>query len=474
MTTTIESIDPEVFKRYAGLSLPRHVSYPMPTGWGDFDEKQAGELYAQSRAQTPARDLSLYLHVPFCERMCLYCACTRVIQPKKGGQWEARTSAYVDALEQEIRTLPSRVGNSRMVRQIHWGGGTPTYLTAATLARLHQAIADNLKIAPDAEVAIEVDPRVVTPESLAQLREAGFNRVSLGVQDFDPCVQKHVGRVQPFELVRDTVAACRRLGFASVNFDLIYGLPYQTLQTIRDTIDKTIEVSPDRIAYYHYAQIPEKIAAQRGLNYAKLPDSETKLHMFLLGLERFESAGYLFIGLDHFAKPDEGLAQAMDKGTLQRTFQGMTTGGGLDLIGLGSSSITHLAQVGFLQHAHDLSAYMADVREGRLPIRRGKQLTEDDRIRQALMTQLYCAAEIRPATLEAQFGIDFPSYFAREMVIMSELAKEGLVTLTPGGGVAVTRPLGRVLIRNVAGVFDAYLDPEAYRMGDQRCFSASA
>lgn len=474
MTTTLSTIDLNVFRRYAGLSLPRHVSYPMPTGWQDLSAEEADSMLRESQQRSPANDLSLYLHVPFCERLCRYCACTRVIRPRNRAESILRTCDYVDALLAEIDALAGLLGRGRTVRQVHWGGGTPTYLSIEQLERVHAALRESFCLADDAEVAMELDPRVLTADLLQALRRLGVARVSLGVQDFNARVQEHVRRVQPFEMVRDIVAACRELGFASVNFDLIYGLPYQTSQTIKETIEKTIALSPDRIAYYHYAQIPEKIATQRGLDYTRLPDSESKLEMFLLGVKRFEAAGYVFIGLDHFAKPDEPLAVALREGTLQRNFQGMTTGGGLDLIGIGASAIGHLAGTGFLQNVHDPDEYVACLNRGARPVTRGKRLTFDDRVRQAVISQLYCAAEIRPADIEKQFGITFAGYFGPELQALKELEDDGLVALREDGRVTVTRPMGRVLLRNIAAVFDAYLEPDAYREGDRRCFSASA
>jgi oxygen-independent coproporphyrinogen-3 oxidase len=342
------------------------------------------------------------------------------------------------------------------------------------LEEIQRTIGRLFEISPDAEIAIEVDPRNAAPDRLSHLRALGFNRISLGVQDFNEQVQQHVRRVQPFEMVRDTVDACREAGFASINFDLIYGLPYQTVETIRETVEQTIALSPDRVAYYHYAQIPEKIATQRGMDYTKLPDSETKLEMFLAGVEMFESAGYEFVGLDHFAKPDELLAKASRDGTLQRNFQGMTTGGGLDLIGMGSSSISHLLGVGFTQNIRDVNAYVECIEDGDTPIRRGKRFTPDDLLRQGVLNQLYCAAEINPDAIEERFGIVFADYFAPELEVLKELERDGLVTGEPGGIIRATYPLGRVLMRNVAAVFDAYLAPDAYRVGEQTCFSANA
>lgn len=467
-------VDLEVFHKYAGRALPRHVAYPMPTWWDDLTEAQAATLLRESRQCVASRDLSLYLHVPFCERVCRYCACLRVAQPRNTARADRRTEAYVAALEVELSSLTTALGKRQRVRQIHWGGGTPTYLTCDRLARVHEAITTHFDVTGDAEIAIELDPRVTTEDMLQALRRLGFTRTSLGVQDFDARVQEHVGRVQPFELVRDMVTTCRELGFQSVNFDLIYGLPLQTTDTIRQTLEKTIELSPDRIAYYHFAQIPDKVAVQRGLDYTKLPDSETKLQMFLTGLRMLSDAGYEFIGLDHFAKPDESLAVALREGTLQRNFQGMTTGGGLDLVGIGASSISHLTKLAFLQNVHELQEYSTRASRGRLPIFRGKRFTRDDLIRQAVLGELYCRGEIRPDQIEQECDIVFGDYFARELDVLRELERDGLVSIEDGGRVSVTMPLGRVLIRTIGAVFDAYLPPDAYCAGDRQYFSANA
>lgn len=474
MSPIVDQIDLGVFRKYAGLSLPRHVSYPMPTWWTDVAAIEANAMLRESRQRTPSNDLSIYLHIPFCERLCRYCACTRIVQRRNAAGAAERTDAYVTALRREIRGLRETLGDDTRVRQIHWGGGTPTYLSVEQIEQLHAALAEVFSISPEAEVAMELDPRVTTVETLETLRRLGFNRASLGVQDFNEQVQEHVQRVQSPGMVRETVSTCRRLGFASINFDLIYGLPYQTVRTVQETIERTIEMSPDRIAFYHYAQIPDKIATQRGLNYSRLPDSETKLEMFLLGLRMLTEAGYVFIGLDHFAKPDESLARALREGTLQRNFQGMTTGANLDLIGVGATSISHLKDVGFLQNVHNPGEYTECVNGGASPIRRGKRFTHDDRVRQAVMRQLYCTAKIKPAAIEKEFDVEFSDYFARELGIMKELERDGLLDLRSDGSITVTLPLGRVLMRTLAAVFDAYLAPDAYRVGDQHCYSANA
>ena len=478
MIAESSTVDLEVFRRYAGLSLPRHVSYPMPTWWHDVEVGEAASMLEDSDRGEVGRDLSLYLHIPFCEALCKFCACNRVIQPRDSDGAAERTERYVLAIQSEIRRLAGVIADptrpARLLRQVHYGGGSPTYLSDDQIGRIQSTVFEVFSPAPDAEVAIEVDPRGVSFEKLRALRDVGFNRVSMGVQDFEEQVQRHVRRIQPFEMVRDTVALCRELGFESINFDLIYGMPYQTPETIRDTVQRTIELSPDRVAYYHYAQIPEKIATQRGMDNTKLPDSETKLEMFLIGAELFQAAGYEFIGLDHFARPDEGLAAAARSGTLQRNFQGMTTGAGLDLIGAGVSSISNLVDVGFIQNVKGTQRYVELIEAGDSPAERGKRLTFDDQVRQAVISQLYCGTSLQPRLIEQRFDIDFGDYFARELGIMQELEADGLVSVDSDGTISVTWPLGRVLLRTVAAVFDAYLDPEAYRVGDRRSFSTNA
>ena len=474
MMTTAAEIDLEVFRRYAGLSLPRHVSYPMPSWWSPLEAAEIASMRRESDSGRSLRDLSLYLHIPFCEALCKFCACNRVILRKNAEGADQRVDAYLAAMIRELRQLAATVGGNRRVRQIHWGGGTPTYLSPDQVEQVHRAVEEAFLVSDDAEIAMEIDPRVTTPEMLRTLRRLGFNRLSMGIQDFDQAVQEHVRRVQPFELIREFVNACRDLRFENLNFDLIYGMPYQTVDSIRDTVEHTISLSPDRVAFYHYAQIPAKIATQRGMDYTKLPDSETKLEMFLTGLRLFESAGYEFVGLDHFARPDEALAVAGREGTLQRNFQGMTTGGGLDLLGAGASSISHLLDVGFLQNIKEPDEYVACIEGGRSPVERGKRLTFDDCVRQSLIHQLYCCGEIRSELVEQPFGIVFAEYFARELEVLTELERDGLIVKEPNGDIKVTMPLGRVLLRNVAAVFDAYLNPDAYRRGELASFSMNA
>ncbi|MCG3136787.1 MAG: Oxygen-independent coproporphyrinogen III oxidase [Phycisphaerae bacterium] len=470
-----EEINLEVFRRYAGLSLPRHVSYPMPTGWNPMIGDDFVKMLQTSQQRFPQRHWSLYLHIPFCEALCKFCACNRIILPKKyGDTWQEPTRQYVDILLADLHRLAGVVNSGRQLRQIHWGGGSPTFLPLEQIEQISNTIRQQFNLADDAEISMEIDPRHTSPELLQLLRRLGFNRLSMGIQDFDAQAQEHVKRVQPFEMVRAVVQHARSNGFDSINFDLIYGMPYQTVETIRNTVELAIQLHPDRVAYYHYAQIPHKIATQRGMDYTRLPTSEEKLQMFIVGHRLFTRAGYDFIGLDHFARQSEGLAHAAEEGTLQRNFQGMTTGGGLDLIGVGVSAISHFLEVGFTQNEKEVEKYQQMAGEKRWTVDRGKWFTPDDLIRQAVIHDIYCSAEIVPQRVEQRFGINFDDYFARERSALEVVAQDGLLLAEPDGRWLITYPLGRVLMRNVAAIFDAYLDPEAYRQGDRDYFSANA
>ncbi|MCH9058956.1 MAG: oxygen-independent coproporphyrinogen III oxidase, partial [Planctomycetes bacterium] len=418
--------------------------------------------------------LALYVHIPFCERLCKFCACNREILSRKVGGAAERVERYLSALAHDLRTLAGSIDSDRPLRQVHWGGGSPTYLTAEQIERIHAIIVETFNLADDAEVAMEIDPRGVSPDKLAALRRMGFNRVSMGVQDFDARTQEHVHRVQPVEMVREVVDTCRDLAFDSVNFDLIYGMPYQTPDTIRHTIQQCIALAPDRIAYYHYAQIPEKIANQRGIHHDAMPDSQTKLVMFLSAVVLFEAAGYEFVGLDHFAKSDEILTRAVENHTVHRTFQGMTTGAALDLIGMGASSISTLHEIGFLHNIRNPDEYADAIESGTEVSQRGMRLSHDDVIRQTLINDLYSHGAIVPGDLEAQFDIVFCEYFADEIERLRTLEADGLIEIDDQLNIQLAFPLGRVLMRNVAAVFDAYLSGDAFRTGELHLYSVNA
>ena len=471
-------IDRETFDRYTGLSLPRHVAYPMPSWWHDVGPIEADRIRERSLEGGEPRDLSLYLHLPFCERLCRFCACNKVSLKREAPTANAMVDAYLDAIIAEARAraaLVERVGGPRRrVRQIHWGGGTPTFLTSAEISRLHEACREIFDLAPDAECSIEIDPRSTSEDQLNTLRDLGFNRISFGVQDFDPKVQEHVNRVQPLSLVRDITLRARDIGFESVNFDLIYGLPFQTVESVVSTIEHTLDLLPDRIAFYHYAQIPDRVAMQRGIDHGALPTSGEKLTMFLEATRRFVDSGYAFIGLDHFARPDERLTRAFRDGSIHRSFQGMTTGGELDLIGLGCSAISVFPRRGYIQNERDPKKYGATIGRGEDPVIKGMELTTDDGERQAILMDLYCYAGVCPERLLRTSGIDAVPYLANAHAALDRLADDGLIVHTGTGGIELTNPLGRVLMRNVAAVFDGYLPRNAAWSGIPQSFSSSA
>ncbi|MEM1423191.1 MAG: oxygen-independent coproporphyrinogen III oxidase [Planctomycetota bacterium] len=478
MTTALPVVDRAVFTRYAGLSLPRHVAYPMPTWWSDVPPDEAHALRSLTASENPHRDLSLYLHIPFCEKMCRFCACNRTIMRRDTDGGQARVERYIDALIAELReracTLAEANGRVRAVRQVHWGGGTPTFLSEEQITRLHTSCAELFNIAHDAEVSIEVDPRVTTRSQLETLHALGFNRISFGVQDFDPRVQEHVRRIQPYEMVRATTEDARDIGFESVNYDLIYGLPYQTVEGIADTIERTLGLRPDRIAFYHYAQIPDRIANQRGMHHDRLPCSDTKLRMLLDATRRFVDAGYERIGLDHFALPDERLARAIADGEINRSFQGMTTGAELDLVGAGCSAISVYPRTAYVQNTRDPNEYADTVLAGTDPVIRGMRLSDEDAQRQAVVMELYCKAEIDPGVLLREKGIDATPFIEGAASSLDVLERDGLIARPDHGGVRLTDPLGRVLMRNVAAAFDGYLSKDAAWSGISHAFSASA
>jgi oxygen-independent coproporphyrinogen-3 oxidase len=449
-----------IYRRYSDLALPRHTSYPISPVWRD-SYGPADFRADLAVAAGSGRDLSLYVHIPFCERLCYYCACTKEIVPADKRRQRDPSDELLAGFDIESRRFGEAAG-PRIARQVHFGGGSPTYLTPAQLERLWRALSRSFAIAPDAEIAIEIDPRITTRDQLTTLRGLGFNRVSLGVQDFDAHVQQTVNRIQPAEMTARVVEWCRELGFDSINFDLIYGLPFQTPETMAATLDQTVAMAPDRIAFYRLAVIPEIFKWQNTFRHADLPAGELSLELNLMAIERFQRAGYEFIGLDHFARPTEALATAARDGSLRRNFQGMTTGKSLEIIGIGPSAISQLDGA-FAQNQKTSTDWRAAI-EIDFATHRGLRLTDDDRLRRELMQTLYGIGVIDKRALEREFAIDFDGYFARELSRLAELVAEGLVVMSEGT-IELTAPLGRLLVRVVAAVFDRYLPPTAYRDG---------
>jgi oxygen-independent coproporphyrinogen III oxidase len=429
---------------------PRYTSYPTAPVWkenfGPADYERI--LQESARAGEPA-PLSLYIHLPFCEKLCYFCGCTVVIT----GSQHTVEDAYLSTLEREIDWAADRLGRDRRVVQFHLGGGTPTYFAPERLLKLGRKIRSRFPFAEDAEIGVEVDPRVTTREHLITLGKLGFNRLSMGVQDFDPRVQTAINRVQPYEDTRRLVQLARQLGFPSINMDLIFGLPFQTPETFADTIDRVLEIGPDRLAVYSYANVPWMKKHQSVLA-PHLPDEAMKFEIFRTALERFSRAGFEYIGMDHFARPTDELARAQHDRTLHRNFQGYTTKAGTDLIGLGMSAIGSIGR-SYVQNRRDLGPYSESVgREGAATFR-GFDLSDDDILRRTVIGNLLCHGVVVKEEIEERFGVSFDRYFADALARLAPCAEDGLVEMTREEIRAT--PLGRIFLRNLAMPFDAYL-----------------
>jgi oxygen-independent coproporphyrinogen III oxidase len=429
---------------------PRYTSYPTAPVWkDDFGPDDLESFYA--RAEKEATPLSLYMHIPFCESLCLFCACNVSIQKDK-----RVAIPYLNALKREIEHVSRRVSKNRPVIQFHWGGGTPTYLTPAQMEDLFGHARQRFSFAPDAEIGIEIDPRVTNRAHLETLRRLGFNRLSMGIQDFQPKVQETIHRVQPYEMTRDLIVAARELGFESLNVDLIYGLPYQTAESFKDTIDKALTLAPDRVAMFSYAHVPW-LKKQQGSFADHLPEGMEKFRIFRAGLERFLGAGYLYIGMDHFARPGDELAVAQKNRTLHRNFQGYTTKAGADLYGMGVSAISSIGAA-YAQNRREVPAYQETIGTRGIATMRGYRLSQDDLLRRAVIGRLLCHTVIPKHEIEQEFSIHFDEYFAPELQRLEEARDEGLVILD-SAEIRVTS-LGRIFIRNVAMAFDRYLNEQ--------------
>ncbi|MEO8189106.1 MAG: oxygen-independent coproporphyrinogen III oxidase [Acidobacteriota bacterium] len=455
MSDGIGRLSVDLLRRY-NVPGPRYTSYPTAPVWkegvgaGDYEE-----LLVESGAEARPRPLSLYLHLPFCEKLCYFCGCTVVIT----GTEHRLEDPYLSTLAREIDWVAERAGKAREVVQLHLGGGTPTYFAPEKLEGLLARLRDRFVFSSDAELGVEVDPRVTTPEHLAALARAGFNRLSMGVQDFDPRVQAAINRIQPFDDTRRLIEDARRLGFASINMDLIYGLPHQTPETFGATIDRVLEIGPDRLAVYSYANVPWLKKHQKILE-PFLPSESEKFGIFQTALERFQDAGFEYIGMDHFARPDDELARARRGRTLHRNFQGYTTKAGTDLIGMGMSAIGEVGD-GYVQNARDLGPYRAAVERDGAATFRGFRLSADDRLRRSVIQSLLCHGVIVKSEIEREHGIHFDDTFADALERLRPCADDGLVELAPGEIRATAA--GRVFLRNLAMPFDAYLAAPAER-----------
>lgn len=430
---------------------PRYTSYPTAPewqeGWGDAE---AFGVIADNNAQRADVPLSLYTHLPFCHRLCFFCGCNMLVTQKQD-----LVEAYIDALEVEIDRMARRIDHARRpVVQLHWGGGTPTFLNPRQLERVFNAIHSRFRFAEDAEISLELHPAVTSDEQLVKLRELGFNRVSMGIQDFDPAVQEAVNRPQPYEVTRDLIARCRELGYQSVNTDLMYGLPLQAYDRFESTLDKVLGIRPDRIALFNYAHVPWLKKHMAAIKEEELPAPEEKLRIFELAIRRLLDAGYRYIGMDHFALPEDELARAQAARTLRRNFMGYTTCADSDLFAFGCSSISDLDRA-YLQNERLVPAYIEAMGQHELATIRGMRLTDDDRLRRDVINALFCNLYADKAELGKKHGVDFDVYFAKELAELAPLAADGLVELAPDH-LQIT-PRGQILLRNVAMVFDAYL-----------------
>jgi oxygen-independent coproporphyrinogen III oxidase len=429
---------------------PRYTSYPtaleLHEGFGDAEYRQ--HIAKSNAAGGP---LSLYFHLPFCDTVCFFCACNKIITKNR-----AHAEPYLNNLVKEIEMVASLFDKNRKVNQLHWGGGTPTFLSYEQMKRLMDTTRQFFNLYDDdtGEYSIEVDPRETDDNTIAQLRELGFNRVSLGLQDFNPQVQQAVNRIQTEEQTFAVLDAARKHGFRSTNVDLIYGLPLQTVESFSQTLDKVLEKSPERFSIFNYAHMPAKFKTQRQINDADLPAPEVKLEILQMIGNRLIEAGYVYIGMDHFAKPDDELAIAQREGKLYRNFQGYSTHSDCDLVGMGITSIGRVGDA-YMQNVKDLLQYDELISQGKLPTFKGVDLTEDDKLRRAVITQLICHFDLAFSTIEKEFAISFKDYFASELQNLKPMQEDGLLTLS-SEKIEVLQA-GRLLIRNICMVFDKYL-----------------
>lgn len=453
MTANANGFDPALIRRY-DVNGPRYTSYPTANLFSEaFD---AGDLRAALAAEPATagqpRPLSLYVHVPFCAHVCYYCACNKIITNNR-----RHAVAYLERLHREIALVAALLPDAHRVEQLHFGGGTPTYLTDEQFRTLFDVLARHFHLAPatEREFSIEIDPRTVDAQRMDRLMDLGFNRVSLGIQDFDPDVQQAVNRVQGVEDTRAIIEAARQRGVKSVSVDLIYGLPLQTPERFARTLATIVDLGPDRISLYSYAHLPERFKTQRQINVLDLPRADTKLQLLELAIETLCASGYEYVGMDHFARRDDSLVRAQREGSLQRNFQGYTTHSHCDLVGLGVSAISAVGDV-FAQNCKDLPGYYEKIDAGTLATERGLVSSAEDRLRREVIAALMCDFRVDLAMVTARHGTT-PEHFAAELEALGPMAEDGLVKLD--GGVIEVTPRGRFLIRNVAMAFDAYLAP---------------
>lgn len=441
--------DPELIKRY-DKSGPRYTSYPTAV---EFHPGFAAAEYQQQAEQSKlsGHPISLYFHIPFCDTVCYYCGCNKVVTKDR-----SKAAPYLQRLHKEIAMQAELFDEKQVVDQLHWGGGTPTFISHDEMRELMDVTRKHFRLHDDdsGEYSIEIDPREVSSETITILRELGFNRMSLGVQDFEPAVQKAVNRIQSEAETLGAIDAARREGFKSISVDLIYGLPHQSVESFHRTLDKIIDVDPDRLSIFNYAHLPEMFKPQRRISVDDLPSAEVKLEILKQTIQRLTEAGYVYIGMDHFAKPEDELAVAQRDGNLYRNFQGYSTHSDCDLIGLGITSIGQVAH-SYAQNVKTMDEYYDCIDNGRLPVYRGIELDADDLLRREVITQLICHFQLEFSAIEQAFNIKFTEYFDVEIKELQAMQNDGLLSVSDTS--IQVEAAGKLLIRNICMVFDRYL-----------------
>lgn len=445
----------ELIRRYDTFG-PRYTSYPTAVQFtADYDDEDYRRWVKDSNEDPIPSPLSLYLHIPFCDTICYYCGCSKVITKDK-----TKAAPYIKLLKQEIKLQGALFAKDRKVTQIHWGGGTPTFLSDEEIKEIIDCIRENFNVVDDSEgeFGIEVDPRTVDQQRLKSLSEMGFNRISFGVQDFDPAVQEAVNRVQSTDEIKQHIDDARNFGFKSINIDLMYGLPKQTVQSFTETLDTTIKLNPDRLAVYNYAHLPEMFKPQRRINEDELPSAEEKLNILQLCIDKLQDAGYVYIGMDHFAKKTDDLVTAQREGSLQRNFQGYSTHADCDMIAMG---ITAISQVGdnYGQNVRTIEEYESYLKQNRIPVFRGIELEADDVLRREVINQLMCNNSLDIEQLERRWRIDFKSYFKSSLEGLQQMADDGLLKIS-NTKLTITAT-GRLLARSICMQFDRYLQEQS-------------
>ncbi len=453
--------DVDLIRRY-DRSGPRYTSYPTVAQFHTDISEDDYRTWAQHSNEDPIpRPLSIYIHIPFCDTVCFYCACNKIVTRDY-----SRTVPYLEHLYREIEMQGKLFDPDRRVEQLHWGGGTPTFLEPGQIRELMKVIRRHFSLRDDddGEFSIEIDPRSVTRQKLETLRDTGFNGISMGVQDFDPQVQKAVNRIQDESQTREVFEMARQLEFRSINMDLMYGLPFQSVESFGATLERTVAIGPDRIAVYNYAHLPERFKPQRRIEAADLPSADEKLDILQHTIEFLTGSGYVYIGMDHFARPDDELAVAQRNGTLQRNFQGYSTNAECDLIGLGVTAIGKVCD-NYSQNVRDLEEYYRLIDAGRLPLERGYELEPDDLLRREIIQDLMCHFTLDIRALEKKWRFSFTNHFNDEIKALKQMEADGLLTLD--ADILQVLPAGRLLVRNICMVFDRYHDD----YGSQKTFS---